>query len=222
MIDDTVINNKKEEILKKVEKVKEEHKQVRREVVEFELKNHESLSDLMFMIIPVRVDWDKFNFESEEIKSVKIADVCKELIAMPVTITHNDIDDYGQPVIKEVPIGAITKVSLRPDDVLSIFAAIWITPECTIEQEHETLHPTGVHIDIDFDLNKAYIGCMQKQKKITQKIEKIVCETLGIENIEQNKDKLQDLGYYMPKRTPKFQEFLDNEKEVKEKEENNE
>ena len=54
---------------------------------------------------------------------------------------------------------------------------------------------------------------MKKQKEISNKIHRTICEALAINNIIENKDKLKDLGLFDDEELPKpeFEKYLENQ-----------
>ena len=208
---ETIINLT-QDIMNNMDKVQKESLENHKNIIEFE-KQYKDVKDLMFVVIPVYIDWSKFNFESDEQKAIVVEKFCKEMVAEPLTTTHIVLDDYGQPIEQEKVIGVITRMEEKADGEFRAFGAIWTQADFELSIEDKFIEPKGIHIGIDFDLNKTYGHYMKKQKEISSKIHKTICEALAIDNIIENQDKLKNLGLFEDEELPKpeFEKYLENQ-----------
>lgn len=204
--------NMTQEVLTEMNDIQNENLENHKKIIEFENK-YNNIKDLMFVVIPVHIDWTNFNFESDEQKSIVIKQFCKDLIAQPITTTDEELDDYGQQIEKQNVIGIITKVEEKKDGEFRVFGVIWTQADFELSITGDMITPVGVHIDIDFNLNATYSRYMKKQKEISKKIYNTICEALAIDNIIENKDKLKELGLFEDEELPKseFEKYLENQ-----------
>lgn len=206
------IINLTQDVIADMDNIQKESLENHKNILEFE-KQYKDIKDLMFVVIPVYIDWTKFDFDSDEQKAIVVEKFCKEMVAEPLTITHTELDDYGQQIEQEKVIGVITRMEEKADGEFRAFGAIWTQADFELSIDDKFIEPKGIHIGIDFDLNKTYGHFMKKQKEISNKIHRTICEALAIDNIIENKDKLKDLGLFDDEELPKpeFEKFLENQ-----------
>lgn len=199
-------------VVDEMDNIQKENLENHKNILEFE-NQYKNIKDLMFVVIPVHIDWEKFNFESEEQKRVVIEQFCKDMISEPITTTQIELDDYGQPIEKITPIGVITRIEEKEDGEFRAFGAIWTQSDFELSIDDKFITPHGIHVGIDFNLNKTYGNYMRKQKEISKKIYNTICEALAIDNIIENKDKLKELGLFEDEELPKpeFEKYLENQ-----------
>jgi len=208
------IKNLTQDIIQDMNKIQKENLDNHKNIIEFE-NQYRDIKDIMFVVIPVHIDWTKFNFESDEQKAVVIEQFCKDMISEPITTTQVVLDDYGQPIEQQVAIGVITRMEEKTDGEFRAFGAIWTQANFELSIEDQYIKPCGIHVGIDFDLNKTYGYYMKKQKEISNKIHKTILEALAVNNIIDNQDKLKELGLFDDEELPKpeFEKYLEKSEE---------
>ena len=103
----------------------------------------------------------------------------------------------------------------KNDGEFRAFGAIWTQSAFELSIDDKFIEPKGIHINIDIDLNKTYGHYMKKQKEISNKIYRTICEVLAIDNIIENQDKLKSLGLFDDEELPKpeFEKYLENQED---------
>lgn len=200
-MNETDIFDEKQQILKDTMNLFDENHKIQEEILKMNKTYNENLKDLIFAVIPISIDWKNFNLKSEEEKEQKINDICKNLVAEPLTITKNDLDDYGLQIPRDVVVGVITKVTKKDENTLNVFVTIWATSTCIFMKDtNGELMPKGIHVDIESKLNEVYYSTMKKRKEINQKITKIISDAIG-------QDELKNTTNIKPE----FEKYLENQ-----------
>lgn len=195
------IFDEKQQILKDTMNLFDENHKIQEEILKMNKTYNENLKDLIFAVIPISIDWKNFNLKSEEEKEQKINDICKNLVAEPLTITKNDLDDYGLQIPRDVVVGVITKATKKDENTLNVFVTIWATSTCIFMKDtNGELMPKGIHVDIESKLNEVYYSTMKKRKEINQKITKIISDAIG-------QDELKNTTNIKPE----FEKYLENQ-----------
>lgn len=191
MIDETLLKTNENIVLDEIKKLQEENINIHKEYLKLNDEYIAStLKNIMFVTIPITIEWDTLDIEDEARKEIIIDKFCKEFVGQPITTISTKLDDYGQMVEYTRAIGVVTSVKRREDNTLSVLGAIWVSCGAEIDASSDLIKPSAVHIDIDYQLNDIYANLMKKNKELMKRIEKTITEVniLTKDNEERKED----------------------------------
>jgi hypothetical protein len=191
MIDETLLKTNENIVLDEIKKLQEENINIHKEYLKLNDEYIAStLKNIMFVTIPITIEWDTLDIEDEARKEIIIDKFCKEFVGQPITTISTKLDDYGQMVEYTRAIGVVTSVKRREDNTLSVLGAIWVSCGAQIDASSDLIKPSAVHIDIDYQLNDIYANLMKKNKELMKRIEKTITEVniLTKDNEERKED----------------------------------